>query len=213
MYSTVQYASNTTLFLRISWAMRTPLPFWRTWSRTPSMTLLWLPFTPMSLRAKIFLASNAHVRNHEIHIINFRFFIYCTSDTICEFDKLWLFLSVPSGQIYYTWWVCCFQDMTFDMNYVLECKTEISVFFLTAPSGPPQNLQVFNATTTSLTAKWDHAPGRVQNYKITYVPVSGGRSQSVRNISPFETYKVDIIWLTEWLVMWIISTSGTKRNC
>uniref|UniRef100_A0A672RH09 Collagen alpha-1(XII) chain n=1 Tax=Sinocyclocheilus grahami TaxID=75366 RepID=A0A672RH09_SINGR len=48
--------------------------------------------------------------------------------------------------------------------------------------GPPQNLQVFNATTTSLTTKWDHAPGRVQNYRITYVPVAGGRSQSVKNI-------------------------------
>ncbi|XP_039507001.1 collagen alpha-1(XII) chain isoform X2 [Pimephales promelas] len=49
-----------------------------------------------------------------------------------------------------------------------------------APSGPPQNLQVFNATTTSLSAKWDHAPGRVQNYKITYVPVAGGKSQSTQ---------------------------------
>ncbi|XP_077094714.1 collagen alpha-1(XII) chain isoform X3 [Siphateles boraxobius] len=49
-----------------------------------------------------------------------------------------------------------------------------------APSGPPQNLQVFNATTTSLTAKWDHAPGRVQNYKINYVPVAGGKSQSTQ---------------------------------
>ncbi|XP_067312279.1 collagen alpha-1(XII) chain isoform X8 [Pseudorasbora parva] len=49
-----------------------------------------------------------------------------------------------------------------------------------APSGPPQNLQVFNATTTSLTAKWDHAPGRVQNYRITYIPVAGGRPQSTQ---------------------------------
>ncbi|XP_056111851.1 collagen alpha-1(XII) chain isoform X2 [Rhinichthys klamathensis goyatoka] len=49
-----------------------------------------------------------------------------------------------------------------------------------APSGPPQNLQVFNATTTSLTAKWDHAPGRVQNYKITYVPVAGRKSLSTQ---------------------------------
>ncbi|TSO25219.1 Collagen alpha-1(XII) chain [Bagarius yarrelli] len=50
----------------------------------------------------------------------------------------------------------------------------------TSPSGPPQNLQVFNATTTSLTVKWDHAPGKVQNYKITYVPTAGGRSQSTQ---------------------------------
>uniref|UniRef100_A0A8C1ST34 Collagen alpha-1(XII) chain n=1 Tax=Cyprinus carpio TaxID=7962 RepID=A0A8C1ST34_CYPCA len=50
----------------------------------------------------------------------------------------------------------------------------------TSPSGPPQNLQVFNATTTSLTTKWDHAPGKVQNYRITYVPIAGGRSQSTQ---------------------------------
>lgn len=55
-------------------------------------------------------------------------------------------------------------------------------FFLVAPSGPPQNLQVFNETTTSLTAQWEHAPGRVQNYRITYMPVAGGRPQSVRVI-------------------------------
>uniref|UniRef100_A0A8C2I992 Collagen, type XII, alpha 1a n=1 Tax=Cyprinus carpio TaxID=7962 RepID=A0A8C2I992_CYPCA len=54
------------------------------------------------------------------------------------------------------------------------------MLFLIAPSGPPQNLQVFNATTTSLTAKWDHAPGRVQNYRITYVPIAGGRSQTTQ---------------------------------
>uniref|UniRef100_A0A671NAY3 Collagen, type XII, alpha 1a n=1 Tax=Sinocyclocheilus anshuiensis TaxID=1608454 RepID=A0A671NAY3_9TELE len=50
----------------------------------------------------------------------------------------------------------------------------------TSPSGPPQNLQVFNATTSSLTTKWDHAPGKVQNYRIAYVPVAGGRSQSTQ---------------------------------
>uniref|UniRef100_A0A8C2CNF1 Collagen, type XII, alpha 1b n=1 Tax=Cyprinus carpio TaxID=7962 RepID=A0A8C2CNF1_CYPCA len=45
----------------------------------------------------------------------------------------------------------------------------------TLPTGPPQNLQVFNATTTTLTVKWDHAPGPVQNYKITYQPLAGGK--------------------------------------
>uniref|UniRef100_A0A8C7KFM2 Collagen alpha-1(XII) chain n=1 Tax=Oncorhynchus kisutch TaxID=8019 RepID=A0A8C7KFM2_ONCKI len=50
----------------------------------------------------------------------------------------------------------------------------------TSPTGPPQNLQVFNATTTTLNVKWDHAPGRVQNYKITYVPIAGGKTQSTQ---------------------------------
>uniref|UniRef100_A0A673FYL4 Collagen alpha-1(XII) chain n=1 Tax=Sinocyclocheilus rhinocerous TaxID=307959 RepID=A0A673FYL4_9TELE len=50
----------------------------------------------------------------------------------------------------------------------------------TLPTGPPQNLQVFNATTTTLTVKWDHAPGPVQNYKITYQPLAGGKLLSVQ---------------------------------
>uniref|UniRef100_A0A8C1JLB0 Collagen alpha-1(XII) chain n=1 Tax=Cyprinus carpio TaxID=7962 RepID=A0A8C1JLB0_CYPCA len=50
----------------------------------------------------------------------------------------------------------------------------------TLSSGPPQNLQVFNATTTTLTVKWDHAPGPVQNYKITYQPLAGGKPLSVQ---------------------------------
>ncbi|KAJ7988915.1 hypothetical protein DPEC_G00314140 [Dallia pectoralis] len=59
-------------------------------------------------------------------------------------------------------------------------KTLAKVITTPAPTGPPQNLQVFNATTTSLTVKWDHAPGRVQSYRITYVPTAGGTSQSVQ---------------------------------
>ncbi|XP_067097113.1 collagen alpha-1(XII) chain [Osmerus mordax] len=50
----------------------------------------------------------------------------------------------------------------------------------TSPTGPPQNLQVFNATTTTLSVKWDHAPGPVQNYKLTYQPVAGGKTHSTQ---------------------------------
>ncbi|XP_049319312.1 collagen alpha-1(XII) chain isoform X4 [Astyanax mexicanus] len=57
-------------------------------------------------------------------------------------------------------------------------RTLSKVVITPPPNGPPQNLQVYNATTTSLTVKWDHAPGKVQNYRITYVPVAGGRTQT-----------------------------------
>ncbi|XP_066526013.1 collagen alpha-1(XII) chain isoform X1 [Hoplias malabaricus] len=59
-------------------------------------------------------------------------------------------------------------------------RTLSKIIITPPPSGPPQNLQVYNATTTSLTVKWDHAPGRVLNYKITYVPVAGGRTQTTQ---------------------------------
>uniref|UniRef100_A0A8C4DV43 Collagen alpha-1(XII) chain n=1 Tax=Dicentrarchus labrax TaxID=13489 RepID=A0A8C4DV43_DICLA len=48
------------------------------------------------------------------------------------------------------------------------------------PNGPPTDLVVFNETITSMNARWNPAPGRVQNYKITYVPTSGGRSQTTQ---------------------------------
>ncbi|XP_053488111.1 collagen alpha-1(XII) chain isoform X2 [Ictalurus furcatus] len=63
---------------------------------------------------------------------------------------------------------------------LIGSQRTLSQIVTPAPSGPPQNLQVFNATTTSLTVKWDHAPGKVQNYKITYVPTAGGRPQSTQ---------------------------------
>lgn len=46
---------------------------------------------------------------------------------------------------------------------------------------PPRNVRVFNATISSLTAKWDPAPGPgpVQSYKITYQPASGGEPLTV----------------------------------
>ncbi|KAM4542215.1 collagen alpha-1(XII) chain isoform 1-T1 [Odontesthes bonariensis] len=48
------------------------------------------------------------------------------------------------------------------------------------PNAPPTNLVVFNETTTTLNARWTPPPGRVQNYKITYVPSAGGKSQTTQ---------------------------------
>lgn len=48
------------------------------------------------------------------------------------------------------------------------------------PPPPPRNLKVFNATSSSLTAKWDPAPGPVQGYRLTYRPAGGGEPLTVR---------------------------------
>ncbi|XP_036927763.1 collagen alpha-1(XII) chain isoform X4 [Acanthopagrus latus] len=48
------------------------------------------------------------------------------------------------------------------------------------PNAPPTDLVVFNETITSMNARWNPAPGRVQNYRITYVPTAGGRSQTTQ---------------------------------
>lgn len=50
----------------------------------------------------------------------------------------------------------------------------------TVPPAPPRNLRVFNATTSSLTAKWEAAPSPVQGYRLTYRPAGGGEPLTVR---------------------------------
>lgn len=57
-----------------------------------------------------------------------------------------------------------------------------SLLHFSAPKSGPRNLQVYNATSHSLTVKWDPASGRVQRYRIIYQPISGdGPEQSVTN--------------------------------
>ncbi|XP_063040582.1 collagen alpha-1(XII) chain isoform X2 [Engraulis encrasicolus] len=55
-------------------------------------------------------------------------------------------------------------------------RTLAKIVITPAPTGAATNLQVFNETITSMTLRWDHAPGRPTNYKITYVPAAGGKS-------------------------------------
>uniref|UniRef100_A0A665VIL6 Collagen alpha-1(XII) chain n=1 Tax=Echeneis naucrates TaxID=173247 RepID=A0A665VIL6_ECHNA len=61
---------------------------------------------------------------------------------------------------------------------------------------PPRNLRVFNATTTTLTAKWEPAPGPVQNYRITYQPTTqvGARKTStiLPKLQPDTPYTVSV---------------------
>ncbi|XP_049340727.1 collagen alpha-1(XII) chain isoform X3 [Astyanax mexicanus] len=72
-------------------------------------------------------------------------------------------------------------DVTITAIYPDESESEdLMGSERTSPIGPPQNLQVFNATTTTLTVKWDHAPGPVQNYKINFQPVAGGKTLSTQ---------------------------------
>ncbi|CAJ0946844.1 unnamed protein product [Ranitomeya imitator] len=48
------------------------------------------------------------------------------------------------------------------------------------PRNGPRNLQVFNATSSSLTVRWDPASGKVQRYRIFYQPAVGdGAEQTV----------------------------------
>ncbi|CAL8312238.1 unnamed protein product [Lota lota] len=68
-------------------------------------------------------------------------------------------------------------DVTVTAIYPDESESEDLIGHeRTLTTGPPTNLVVINATTTSLTPKWEHAPGPVQNYKITYQPSAGGKS-------------------------------------
>nr|XP_014348789.1 PREDICTED: collagen alpha-1(XII) chain [Latimeria chalumnae] len=51
-----------------------------------------------------------------------------------------------------------------------------------APIGAPRNLQVYNATSSSLTVKWDPAIGQVQRYRIFYTPSSGDSPEQTTTV-------------------------------
>ncbi|KFP75574.1 Collagen alpha-1(XII) chain, partial [Acanthisitta chloris] len=73
-----------------------------------------------------------------------------------------------------------------------------------APKSGPRNLQVYNATSHSLTVKWDPASGRVQRYRIIYQPINGdvpeqstmvgGRQNSVviQKLQPDTPYAITV---------------------
>ncbi|XP_035811889.2 collagen alpha-1(XII) chain isoform X3 [Amphiprion ocellaris] len=98
---------------------------------------------------------------------------------------------------------------------------------LTSPvvaSEPPRNLRVINATTTTLTAKWEHAPGpgTVQNYRITYRPVAGGEpvttqvggkktSAVLQKLEPDTPYTVSVAAVYATAVSKDISAEGKTK--
>nr|XP_015825821.2 collagen alpha-1(XII) chain isoform X3 [Nothobranchius furzeri] len=72
------------------------------------------------------------------------------------------------------------------------------------PNAPPTDLVVYNETTTSLNARWTPPSGRVQTYRITYVPTSGGKSQTTQvggkktnvllpKLTPDTEYSIDVV--------------------
>uniref|UniRef100_A0A3Q2T1R2 Collagen alpha-1(XII) chain n=1 Tax=Fundulus heteroclitus TaxID=8078 RepID=A0A3Q2T1R2_FUNHE len=61
-----------------------------------------------------------------------------------------------------------------------EDLIETKIPLINQSADPPTNLVVYNETTTTLNARWTPPSGRVQNYKITYVPKAGGRSQTTQ---------------------------------
>ncbi|XP_067901672.1 collagen alpha-1(XII) chain-like isoform X2 [Heterodontus francisci] len=53
-----------------------------------------------------------------------------------------------------------------------------------ATLSPPRNLQVYNATSHSLTVKWDPAIGRVRGYRIIYAPMTGDPIDETVTVGP-----------------------------
>lgn len=56
---------------------------------------------------------------------------------------------------------------------------------LTEALGGVKNLQVTDPTTSSLKVRWEPAEGNVRQYRIFYVPASGGAEDMVRDHTDF----------------------------
>ena len=54
---------------------------------------------------------------------------------------------------------------------------------MTEALGGVKNLQVTDPTTSSLRVRWEPAEGNVRQYRIFYVPASGGAEDMVRSFT------------------------------
>ncbi|XP_029902943.1 collagen alpha-1(XII) chain [Myripristis murdjan] len=90
------------------------------------------------------------------------------------------------------------------------------------PPEPPRNLKVVNATTTTLTAKWEHAPGPVREYRITYRPIAGGDALTTQvggkknsvilpKLTPDTPYNVSVVAVFPTTVSKSISSQGKTK--
>lgn len=59
--------------------------------------------------------------------------------------------------------------------------------FLTEALGGVRNLEITDPTTSSLKVRWEPAEGNVRQYRIFYVPASGGAEDMVRRRTFFGT--------------------------
>lgn len=70
-----------------------------------------------------------------------------------------------------------------------------------------------------MNARWNPAPGRVQNYRITYVPTAGGKTQTVSHSTDITTfyYYCTLLVLQDPLFviktnLWYVSTACLDEN-
>lgn len=64
----------------------------------------------------------------------------------------------------------------------LKCNHHV---VLTEALGGVKNLKVTDPTTSSLKVRWEPAEGNVRQYRIFYVPASGGAEDMVRDQTDF----------------------------
>uniref|UniRef100_A0A667XXT1 Collagen type XII alpha 1 chain n=1 Tax=Myripristis murdjan TaxID=586833 RepID=A0A667XXT1_9TELE len=114
-------------------------------------------------------------------------------------------------------------DVTVTAIYPDESESEdligSHIRVLPDPPEPPRNLKVVNATTTTLTAKWEHAPGPVREYRITYRPIAGGDALTTQvggkknsvilpKLTPDTPYNVSVVAVFPTTVSKSISSQG-----
>lgn len=68
--------------------------------------------------------------------------------------------------------------------------------FLTEPLGGVKNLQVTDPTTSSLKVRWEPAEGNVRQYRIFYVPATGGAEDMVRRPTESVKLRMQVITIT-----------------
>lgn len=89
------------------------------------------------------------------------------------------------------------------LDMCFHCSAIVTLLFFSPASAAAKALTVSDETEKTMRVKWQAAPGRVLNYRVTYTPQSGGRQLSVKvphnmtstvlkKLQPMTTYDITV---------------------
>lgn len=106
------------------------------------------------------------------------------------------------------------------IHSVLYHLVQLCVLSLVSPFKGPRNLQTSEPSKTSFRVTWDHAPGDVKGYKVTFHPVGEDIDLGELLVGPYDNTVVleELRCVSGWflifilIVIWTIFSSISCKN-
>lgn len=109
--------------------------------------------------------------------------------------------------------IFCFDPMQiFALKHASSLSSQPDLSALSEPLGGVRNLQVTDPTTSSLKVRWEPAEGNVRQYRLFYVPASGGAEDMV-SLGCWMTIRLFRVEVSDPRDLMCRMAAGSHSNC